>query len=52
MMKDQIFTMTQKVAKSSTNLSASMEELAASTNEITIAADEVDKQMEKKRQMP
>ncbi|MGN4124946.1 methyl-accepting chemotaxis protein [Lysinibacillus sphaericus] len=46
-MKEQIHTMTQKVANSSTDLSASMEELSASTNEITIAVDEVDQQMEK-----
>ncbi|KOS64418.1 methyl-accepting chemotaxis protein [Lysinibacillus agricola] len=46
-MKEQLHTMTQKIASSSTDLSASIEELSASTNEITIAVEEVDSQMEK-----
>jgi len=45
-MKEQLHTMTQKIASSSTDLSASIEELSASTNEITDAVNEVDSQME------
>ncbi|MFJ7733995.1 methyl-accepting chemotaxis protein [Lysinibacillus sp. NPDC097231] len=46
-MKEQLHTMTQKIANSSADLSASIEELSASTNEITTAVEEVDSQMEK-----
>ncbi|MFD3262242.1 methyl-accepting chemotaxis protein [Paenibacillus lentus] len=46
-MKEQLHTITQKIASSSTDLSASIEELSASTNEITVVVDEVDSQMEK-----
>jgi len=45
-MKEQLHTMTQKIASSSTDLSASIEELSASTNEIADAVNEVDSQME------
>lgn len=46
-MKNQLRTMTQKIANSSTNLSTSIEELSASTSEITLAVEEVDQQIEK-----
>ncbi|WP_025117203.1 methyl-accepting chemotaxis protein [Lysinibacillus fusiformis] len=46
-MKNQLRTMTQKIANSSTDLSTSIEELSASTNEITLAVEEVDQQIEK-----
>ncbi|QPA56380.1 methyl-accepting chemotaxis protein [Lysinibacillus sphaericus] len=46
-MKNQLRTMTQKIANSSTDLSTSIEELYASTNEITLAVEEVDQQIEK-----
>jgi len=46
-MKNQLRTMTQKIANSSTDLSTSIEELSASTSEITLAVEEVDQQIEK-----
>lgn len=46
-MKNQLRTMTQKIANSSTDLSISIEELSASTSEITLAVEEVDQQIEK-----
>ncbi|MCG7436107.1 methyl-accepting chemotaxis protein [Lysinibacillus fusiformis] len=46
-MKNQLRTMTQKIASSSTDLSTSIEELSASTSEITLAVEEVDQQIEK-----
>ncbi|WP_324727980.1 methyl-accepting chemotaxis protein [Lysinibacillus fusiformis] len=46
-MKNQLRTMTQKIANSSTDLSTSIEELSASTSEITLAVEGVDQQIEK-----
>ncbi|QGG50903.1 HAMP domain-containing protein [Lysinibacillus pakistanensis] len=41
-MKEKLHTMTQKIVSSSTDLSVSIEELSASTNEITIAGPLID----------